>query len=898
MSVGNIAVLARFRPLNKLELSKNGHLCVDVSDDQKSLVLHVTQEEIYNVTAKKVVEDVLEGVNGTILAYGQTSSGKTFSMMGPDDITEDTAGIIPRMINHLFQTITEKSENCEFMVRVSYVEIYQEKIRDLLDARKVNLAIREDKTKGIYIEGATEQCCTQGSDIFTVLKVGDMNRKVSSTGMNERSSRSHTVLLLSLTQNIINPPSTKVGRLYLVDLAGSEKISQTGCTGQQLEEAKKINLSLSALGNVINSLTDGKSKHIPYRDSKLTRILQETFGGNCRTVLLLCSSGSSTNAIETLSTMQFGQRAKKVKNAVRVNEEKSPAELRRLLKNARNEIARLKGVIQRMSDGEEIGADELNIGTDEEQAESASSDLAESTIDKLHTAIETSISPVLSANASPRTITPLDSSESGRISPDEQSLSPQFGMVPNTTTPLSPTSNSSESSSLSSSISSISSLRSELAHLRLENEELTELIASLNNSLDVAQIENEDLRRESAENAMSSEDARSHLMRLVGSSGSAMRQSDQSSSREIVNELAKTLTEIKTNQTSRPSTLPIDKHGIVLTDSLRPQLMSLSHRGDSPSAVIPSVDSAELDKLRQENAVLQSERAGLLAQLVSVERELSQVQMEVELGQDNVKEGMESGLPQPLEGMVSEVEMKRRTDKVKRVYGRRVEVLLQREEEWRALILEEEEQRKQLLNRVQEMEAREKMMVQRWEEDRAERDRLAEGLESLQQLIDEKSHLAQPTPKLAATISSFTSPPTQTLDLSLSSTNQKPFTTTLPPPVERREAQVQNRMAATLPGRRVFGVGEESERMYAVPVKNGWSLRAIPSSFGTIRGKARAEPMQSHPTINAELTKVTETPTEFWETTHSAASDEIPSFISSSKLESLQQTENAISSFN
>ncbi|KAK2948747.1 putative Kinesin heavy chain [Blattamonas nauphoetae] len=392
---GNVIVVSRFRPLNRLELSKDGTVCVETSKDQKSVTLHMPNEnkdfsfdhvfplsskqpEVYNVCAQEILDGVFNGINGTILAYGQTSSGKTHTMMGPDNSTEKTTGIIPRLAHSIFERVASMNSEFDSTIRVSFVEIYQERIRDLIDNKRTNLDIRESKEKGIYIDGVSERLCEDYPGFMKWLKIGEGNRKTASTGMNERSSRSHSVLMIRLEQKSFATESIKTSRLYLVDLAGSEKVRQTGAEGRQLEEAKKINWSLSALGNVINSLTDGKSTHIPYRDSKLTRILQETFGGNSRTVLIVCASGSSTNAQETLSTLRFGERAKKVRNSVTVNEEKSPQELKRMLERAEEELRILRLELSTQRDGRKSDG-----AAGEEEGKSEENELLRAEINRL-----------------------------------------------------------------------------------------------------------------------------------------------------------------------------------------------------------------------------------------------------------------------------------------------------------------------------------------------------------------------------------------------------------------------------------------------------------------------------------------------------------------------------------
>mmetsp|Transcript_43968 Transcript_43968/g.71532 ORF Transcript_43968/g.71532 Transcript_43968/m.71532 type:complete len:897 (+) Transcript_43968:81-2771(+) len=361
----NIRVVCRFRPQNKIELSKGNAVCVDFID--KTQVKHLgtsdkpfvfdrifddssTQKEVYEYAAEPVIEDVLQGFNGTILAYGQTSCGKTHTMEGPAIEDVNLKGIIPRMVSTIFQGVQKAAQSIEFFVKCSYVEIYLEKIRDLFDTTKDNLPIREDKGRGIWIDGATEVYVGSEREVLDLLKDGATNRSVAATKMNLESSRSHSVFILTLTQRNSQDLSSKTGKLFMVDLAGSEKISKTGAEGQTLEEAKNINKSLTTLGMVINSLTDGKSTHVPYRDSKLTRILQESLGGNAKTTLILCASMSTFNESETLGTLRFGQRAKSIKNKAMVNRERSVQELTKLLGAAEAEIERCRIQIARMDE--------------------------------------------------------------------------------------------------------------------------------------------------------------------------------------------------------------------------------------------------------------------------------------------------------------------------------------------------------------------------------------------------------------------------------------------------------------------------------------------------------------------------------------------------------------------
>lgn len=216
-----------------------------------------SQAEFYKDTISHIVKDVLNGYNGTVLAYGQTGSGKTYSMMGDLEVP-DMQGVIPRIVHSIFKTIMSAPSNLEFTVKVSFMEIYMEKIRDLLNPSSDNLPIHEDKVRGVYVKDLLEAFVSSADEVFEIMQQGLKARVVSSTSMNDESSRSHALFNVTVSQKNLDSGIIKNGKLALVDLAGSEKVAKTGATGQTLEEAKKINKSLSALGNVINSLTDGK----------------------------------------------------------------------------------------------------------------------------------------------------------------------------------------------------------------------------------------------------------------------------------------------------------------------------------------------------------------------------------------------------------------------------------------------------------------------------------------------------------------------------------------------------------------------------------------------------------------------------------------------------------------
>uniref|UniRef100_A0A8C5HLV1 Kinesin-like protein n=1 Tax=Gouania willdenowi TaxID=441366 RepID=A0A8C5HLV1_GOUWI len=353
----SIKVVCRFRPLNKAEVARGdkyipkfqGEDCVQIAGKpyyfDRVFQSNTTQVQFYNAVAQKIVRDVLDGYNGTIFAYGQTSSGKTHTMEGNLHDT-DMMGIIPRIVQDIFNYIYSMDENLEFHIKVSYFEIYLDKIRDLLDVSKTNLSVHEDKNRVPYVKGCTERFVCTPEEVMDAIDEGKNSRSVAVTNMNEHSSRSHSIFQINIKQENTQTESKMTGKLYLVDLAGSEKVGKTGAEGTVLDEAKMINKSLSSLGNVISALAEGSVRHyVPYRDSKMTRILQDSLGGNCRTTMVICCSPSSFNDAETRSTLLFGQRANTIKNTVSLNVELTAEQWKKKWEKEKERNKTLKGTV-------------------------------------------------------------------------------------------------------------------------------------------------------------------------------------------------------------------------------------------------------------------------------------------------------------------------------------------------------------------------------------------------------------------------------------------------------------------------------------------------------------------------------------------------------------------------
>ncbi|KAJ3373922.1 Kinesin-like protein kif3a [Allomyces arbusculus] len=310
------------------------------------------QLDVYNKTARPIVESVLEGYNGTIFAFGQTGTGKTFSMEGIRDVPE-LRGIIPNSFVHIFSHIAAAPAGVKFLVRASYLEIYNEEVRDLLSSNPSKLDLKEHPDMGVYVKDLSSFVVKDVDEMDKLMNQGNKNRSVGFTEMNARSSRSHSIftITIEMSETRDGKECIRAGKLHLVDLAGSERQSKTGATGDRLKEATKINLSLSCLGNVIKALVDGKASHIPYRDSKLTRLLQDSLGGNAKTMMIATMSPASYNYEETISTLRYASRAKNIKNKPKVNEDPKDAMLRMF----QEEIAWLKAQLETDGAG---GADE------------------------------------------------------------------------------------------------------------------------------------------------------------------------------------------------------------------------------------------------------------------------------------------------------------------------------------------------------------------------------------------------------------------------------------------------------------------------------------------------------------------------------------------------------------
>ncbi|NXD79209.1 KIF27 protein, partial [Halcyon senegalensis] len=348
-----VKVAVRIRPLLSKEILHNHQVCVRLVPNTQQIIIgkdrvftfdfvfskNSTQEEVYTVCIKPLLLSLTEGYNATVFAYGQTGSGKTYTIGGGHiaSVAEDEKGIIPRAIQELFQHISE-NRNIEFHVKVSYIEVYKEELRDLLELETSvkELHIREDEKGNTVIVGAKEFQVECADEVISLLESGNAARHTGTTQMNEHSSRSHAIFTISICQkqpaesqkvtDAAQDSSWKsvqiiASKFHFVDLAGSERVTKTGNTGERFKESIQINSGLLALGNVISALGDPKRKsvHIPYRDAKITRILKDSLGGNAKTVMITCISPSSSDFDESLNSLKYANRAKNIRNKPVVN---------------------------------------------------------------------------------------------------------------------------------------------------------------------------------------------------------------------------------------------------------------------------------------------------------------------------------------------------------------------------------------------------------------------------------------------------------------------------------------------------------------------------------------------------------------------------------------------------
>ncbi|KAJ0979998.1 hypothetical protein J5N97_015472 [Dioscorea zingiberensis] len=347
----NVQILIRVRPMNSAELSSQGNTRCLMQESSQTVAWtghpetrftfdHVacetiSQEKLFRVVGLPMVENCMSGYNSCMFAYGQTGSGKTYTMMGDfhemDNVLSEDCGMTPRIFEYLFMRIKQEEEarnnvQLKYSCKCSFLEIYNEQITDLLEPSSTNLQMREDVKTRVYVENLKECEVSSVKDVLELLLKGAANRKIAATNMNSESSRSHCVFtcIIESRWEEDSLQRHRFGRLNLVDLAGSERQKSSGAEGDRLKEAANINRSLSTLGLVIMTLVDianGRNRHVPYRDSKLTFLLQDSLGGNSKTTIIATVSPSICSAGETLSTLKFAQRAKLIQNNAKVNED-------------------------------------------------------------------------------------------------------------------------------------------------------------------------------------------------------------------------------------------------------------------------------------------------------------------------------------------------------------------------------------------------------------------------------------------------------------------------------------------------------------------------------------------------------------------------------------------------
>ncbi|XP_049631220.1 kinesin-like protein KIF1B isoform X6 [Suncus etruscus] len=397
MSGASVKVAVRVRPFNSRETSKESKCIIQMQGNSTSIInpknpkeapksfsfdysywshtspedpCFASQNRVYNDIGKEMLLHAFEGYNVCIFAYGQTGAGKSYTMMGKQE--ESQAGIIPQLCEELFEKINDNcNEEMSYSVEVSYMEIYCERVRDLLNPKnKGNLRVREHPLLGPYVEDLSKLAVTSYTDIADLMDAGNKARTVAATNMNETSSRSHAVFTIVFTQKKMdtetNLSTEKVSKISLVDLAGSERADSTGAKGTRLKEGANINKSLTTLGKVISALAEvdnctSKSKKkkktdfIPYRDSVLTWLLRENLGGNSRTAMVAALSPADINYDETLSTLRYADRAKQIKCNAVINEDPNA----KLVRELKEEVSRLKDLLRAQGLGDIIDIDPL-----------------------------------------------------------------------------------------------------------------------------------------------------------------------------------------------------------------------------------------------------------------------------------------------------------------------------------------------------------------------------------------------------------------------------------------------------------------------------------------------------------------------------------------------------------
>uniref|UniRef100_A0A8D3E1E9 Kinesin family member 1B n=1 Tax=Scophthalmus maximus TaxID=52904 RepID=A0A8D3E1E9_SCOMX len=389
---GSVKVAVRVRPFNSRETSKDSKCIIQMQGNTTTIVnpkapkepaktfsfdysywSHTTPEDpsfasqnlVYNDIGKEMLAHAFEGYNVCIFAYGQTGAGKSYTMMGKQE--EGQEGIIPMLCEDLFEKINDdcNKEKLSYSVEVSYMEIYCERVRDLLNPKnKGNLRVREHPLLGPYVEDLSKLAVTSYTDIADLMDAGNKARTVAATNMNETSSRSHAVFTIVFTQkkhdSETDLSTEKVSKISLVDLAGSERADSTGATGTRLKEGANINKSLTTLGKVISALAEvskkkKKSDFIPYRDSVLTWLLRENLGGNSRTAMVAALSPADINYDETLSTLRYADRAKNIKCNAVINEDPN----NKLVRDLKDEVSRLKELLRAQGLGDILDIDPM-----------------------------------------------------------------------------------------------------------------------------------------------------------------------------------------------------------------------------------------------------------------------------------------------------------------------------------------------------------------------------------------------------------------------------------------------------------------------------------------------------------------------------------------------------------